>query len=122
MEDLVKGGLGQLHAHQQDQSGHDQAGYVLDAAVAEGMVGVGLLPCQAEAQQRHRRGPGVGQVVEGVRRNGDGAGQPPGEEFADEQQDVQGDAHSAAQGAVGPADGGRGDVVPVRNEPAAQQS
>ena len=88
MEDLVKGGLGQLHAHQQDQARYDQAGYVLDAAVAKGVVGVRLFARQTEAQQRHRRGAGVGQVVEGVRRDGDGTGQLSGEEFADEQQNI----------------------------------
>ena len=101
MEDFVKGGLGQLHAHQQDQARYDQAGYVLDAPVAEGMVGVGLFARQTEAQQRHRRGAGVGQVVEGVRRDGDGAGEGPSKELAQKQQQVQPDPNSAAENTVG---------------------
>ena len=54
MEDLVKGRFGQLHAHEQDQARYNEAGYVLNTAVAEGVVRVGLFARQAEAQQRHR--------------------------------------------------------------------
>ena len=54
VQDFLQGGLGQLHTHKQDQPRHHQAGYVLHAPVAEGMLRVRLAPGQAEAQQRHQ--------------------------------------------------------------------
>ena len=102
MEDLIDGGLGQLHAHQQDQARHRKARDVLDAPVAEGVVRVRLPSRQPETQQRHCRGARVRQVIEGVRRHGDGAGQLSREKLPRKQQDIQGDAHDAAQRAVGP--------------------
>ena len=116
MEDLVQGGLGQLEAHEDDEHGHRQTGQVLQTAMAEGVLPVRLLAAQLEAQQRHGGGAGVGQVVEGVRRDGDGAGDLSGEEFAQEQQDVQTDAHRAAQDAVGLPDGGGFGVSAVPDE------
>ena len=55
----------------------------------------------AEAQQRDHRGTGIREVVEGVRRDGDGAGEGPGKELAQKQQQVQPDPNSAAENTVG---------------------
>ena len=97
MENLVHRGFGQLRAHQQDQARHHQAGDVLHPPVAEGMARVGLFPRQAEAQQRHHRGARIRQVVEGVRRDGDGAAETACRQLSGEQQQVQGNANEAAQ-------------------------
>ena len=85
------------------------------------MVNVRLLPRQMEAQQRHDRRPGVGEVIEGIRRDGNGAGELPRQELPGEEQQVQRDAHRPAEDAVGLADGGRGRVLPVRDEAAGQK-
>ena len=95
--------FGQFHAHQQDQHGHRQAGKVLRPAVAEGVTGVRGLGGDAEAQQGHHGGSGVGEVVEGVRRDGDGPGEGARQKLSGEQQHVQADAHNPAEDAVGPA-------------------
>ena len=122
VEDFLKRGLGQLHAHQKDQPRHRKAGDILDASVAEGVVGVRLPACQPEAQQRHRRGARVRQVVEGVRRHGDGAGELSGKELPRKQQNIQDDAHHAAQRTVGPPHRRRRHIFPVRDQPPGQQS
>ena len=74
--------------------------------MAEGVVRVRLLPRQLEAQQGDEGAAGVGQVVEGVGGDGDGAGERSGEEFSGEQQHIQADAHRAAEDAVSLAEGG----------------
>ena len=101
VQDFFDGGLAQLEAHEEDEHGNRQAGEVLDAAVAEGVVGVRLLARQLEAQERDDGGAGVGEVVEGVGGDGDGAGEGAGEEFTGKEQDVQSNAHRAAEDAVG---------------------
>ena len=99
MEDLVKGGLGQLHAHQQDQARHDQARDVLHPAVAEGVVGVRLFappdgspaasPPRSPASDRLLKASAVTAMepLTAVRRR----------TCPHEQQNIQCDAHSAAQ-------------------------
>ena len=69
--------------------------------MTEGMLGVGLLSCKLEAEQRHNARARIGEVVEGVRRDGDGAGEGPGKELAQKQQQVQPDPNSAAENTVG---------------------
>ena len=83
-----RGALAQLHAHQEDEQGHQQPGEILHAAMAEGVVGVRLLTCQTKAHQGHHGGGGVGEVVEGVGGDGDGAGNEAGGEFARKEQQV----------------------------------
>ena len=122
MEDLVKGGLGQLHAHQQDQARYDQAGYVLDAAVAKGGVGVRLFARQTEAQQRHRRGAGVGQVVEGVRRDGDRARKRPRKQLEREEQQIDDNAHRSAKHTVSAPHCGIRRVLIVFDEPTRKKT
>ena len=103
MQDLLNGRLPQLQAHQQDQDRYRQAGDVLHPPVAEGVFGVRLLPRQLKPHQCHEGGPGVRQVVEGVRRDGDGPGEGARQKLSGEQQHVQADAHNPAEDAVGPA-------------------
>ena len=101
VQDLIQGLLGQFHAHQQNQHGYRQTGEVLRPAVAEGMAWVRRFGGNAEAQQRDHRGTGIREVVEGVRRDGDGAGEGPSKELAQKQQQVQPDPNSAAENTVG---------------------
>ena len=100
MQDLVQRGLGQLKAHQQNQHGHGQAGQILDAAMAEGVIRIRLLPCQLKAQQGDKGASGVGEVVEGVGGDGDRAGEGAGKELPGEQQHIQRNAHRAAEDTV----------------------
>ena len=106
VQDLVQGGPAQLVTHQQDQQRHRQAGQVLHPPVAERVLRVRLLARQAEAHQRHEGAAGVGEVIEGVGGDGDGAGEGARQEFSQEQQDVQPDPHRAAEDAVAPAEDG----------------
>ena len=91
--DLLHRGLGQLHPHQQDGRRHDEAGQVLDAPVAEGVVVVGLFGGQPEARQGHHRGARVRQVVEGVGGDGDGAGEHARQQLPRREEQVEHDAH-----------------------------
>ena len=65
----------------------------------KGWPGSGALA--AMRKQRDHRGTGIREVVEGVRRDGDGAGEGPGKELAQKQQQVQPDPNSAAENTVG---------------------
>ena len=73
VEDLFDGGPAQFHPHQQDHQAHQQPGQVFHAAVAEGVAGVGLLPGQLEATRVTTEEPASDQVIEGIRRDGDGS-------------------------------------------------
>ena len=88
---------------------------------AEGMLGVGLLSCKLEAEQRHDARARIGEVVEGVRRDGDGAGERAGEQLECEEQHIEADAHDAAEHPVGLPYGRRGDVLAVFDEFFGQQ-
>ena len=85
MQDLVQRGFCQFNAHQKNQHGHRQTGEILDTAVAKGMVNIRLLTCQLEAQQRDAGTACIGEVVEGVGSDGNGAGEDTGEKFAGKQ-------------------------------------
>ena len=102
-QDLLNGGFAQFQAHQQDEHRHRQARDVLHPPVAEGVLRIRLLSRQLKAHQRHEGGTGVRQVVEGVRRDGDGPGQGARQELPGKQQHIQADAHDPAEDAVGPA-------------------
>ena len=103
---LPDGACKQLNAHDDYHSRHSQAAYVLYPAVAEGVIRVGLLAREPEAQQGDNRRSGVGKVVEGVGGYGYGAGDHSGHVFAREQQNIQEYAQQAAQAAVGIPYGG----------------
>ena len=100
-QDLPNGLLGQLHAHQQDQHGDRQPGEIFRPAVAEGVVWIRHFGGDAEAQQRHHGGTGIGQVVECVRRDGNGTGESSGKELPGKEQQIQADPHRAAENTVG---------------------
>ena len=99
-EDLPDGGLAQLQPHQEDHQAHQQPRQVLRPAVAEGVSIVGLLSRQLKSHQSHHRRARVGQVVEGIRRDGDGAGHNAGEELARRQQQIEHNPHRPGQDAV----------------------
>ena len=90
--------------------------------MAEGMLRIGLLPGEPEADNGDHRGGGVGQVVEGVRHYGDGACDEPGKELHREQQDVQSDAQRAAERAIAAANGGVCRVFTAGQEKFDKQS
>ena len=116
VQDLGQGAFAQLKAHGDDQGRQQQPCQVLHPAMAEGVVQVRLLPCDGKAQQGDHRGPGVRQVVEGVRHNGHRAGEQTGKIFPCEQQDVEENAVHGAEGAVSPAHPCIGHIFAVLNE------
>ena len=120
VQDLLHGGLPQLHTHQQDQSRHYKTRYVLDAPVAEGVLGVRLLSRQLKAQQRHHRRACIRQVVEGICRHGHRAADSPGEQLSAEQQQVQTDPYQPAQAAVGQPYRRISGIFPVPDQPMRQ--
>ena len=97
VQDLADGGLGQLIADDQDQSGNGQAGQVFEPGVAEGMMLVGRLLRQVEAHQGDDGGAGVGEVVHGVGGDGNGAGQGTHCQLGGEEQQVADDADDAGK-------------------------
>ena len=101
MQNFIKGGSGQLKAHEDDQQGNEQTGQIFDSAMTEGVAGVRFLTGHLKADQRDQRGARIGQVVEGVRGDGDGIAEKPCEKFSQKQQDIEADSHAAAQHAVG---------------------
>ena len=70
MDDFRYGGFDQFHTDDKNQRCHRQTGQVFHSGVAVGVVLVGGLFGQLEAQQRHHGAGGVGQVVDSV--GGDG--------------------------------------------------
>ena len=121
VEDLFKGAFDQLEAHQDDNARQHKPGQILGPAVAEGVIRIGLFPGNGKAQQGDDGGTRVRQVVEGVRRDGHGAGDEPGNILARKEQQVQENPVQAAHGPVGPADGGTGYVFVVFDEEFCQQ-
>lgn len=101
MEYLLHRALCQLHAHKENDHGDDEAGDILQPPVAERMLRIGPLPRQLEAEQRHDARSRVGEVIEGVRRHGDGAGERTGKQLERKEQHIKADADDAAENAVG---------------------
>ena len=95
-KDLLEGGLAQLEAHEQDDDRDRKPGEVFHTAVAEGVIPVGLLPRQPEADEGHDGGAGIGKVIEGIGGDGDRAGHRTGDELAEEQQNIKADAGKPA--------------------------
>ena len=117
MQDLFNRGTAQLVPHQNDDDGHRQPGYVFVAAVAEGVFLIRLAAAEFEADQCQHGGTGVGKIVEGVCHNADGAADHTGKVLARKQAYVQENAHHAAQGAVGGAQLGRGEILSPDEDP-----
>ena len=112
----------QLKAHQQNNERDDKPRDVLDPPVAEGMLGVRLLPREAKAQKRHDGRPRVGQVVERIRCDGDRARQRAGEQLEREEQEVDDDTHRAAEHAISAAHLRRADILIVANQVLGEKS
>ena len=104
VQDLTDGGLGQLIADDEDQARHGKAGQILEPGVAEGVVLVGGLLRQVEAQQGHDGGAGVGEVVHGVGGDGHGTGQSAHRQLQGKEQKIADNAHNTRQ----PTGGGTG--------------
>ena len=86
------------------------------------MLGVGLLPGQTKAQQRHDGRARVGQVVESVRRDGDRARKRAGKQLEREKQQVDGNAHRAAKHTVSAPHCGIRRVLIVFDEPTRKKT
>ena len=86
VDDLVDGFAQGDEAGHEDDDGDDDAGEVLHAAVAEGVVAVGPAPGELRAHDGDDGGQGVGGVVDAVQDDGDGMGhEPDGHLEGDEQ-------------------------------------
>ena len=71
--------------------------------MAVGMVGIGRLVRQTEADQGHHRTGGIGQIVQRVGGDGYGAAENADGELHGKQQDIAENAHSAGKTADGRA-------------------
>ena len=112
MQDLFHRGLAQFVTDQNDDHGHRQTGQILPPGVAVGVVGIGRLLRQLEAQQRHDGAHRVGQVVQSVRRDGNGGCQGTGDQLQRGQQQVADDARNAGELAHRRPDTGL--LIPIR--------
>ena len=72
----------------------------------KGMLGIGLPPAQARADDGDQRGAHVRKVVDRVRKHGNAARQQTRDHFGDAQQRVERDAYAARQLAIGAPHGG----------------
>lgn len=97
MQDFFHRGLAQLYADDKDDGSHDQAGKIFDPRMAVGMFLVRRLGCHAETQQRHDGAGGVGEVVDGIRCDGDGAGNRADQQLCREKDQVTDDPNRPAQ-------------------------
>ena len=97
MENLLNGGFSQLHADDQNQDCHKKAGEVFHSRMTIGMLRVCGTLRHFEAQQRDQRGGRIGEVVYGVGRNGDGAGEGARQQLSRKKQEIADDAHNPSQ-------------------------
>ena len=88
MQNAEDGALDQLRADQQDHRRDGQSREILDPVIAVGVRVVRRLGRQLEAHQRYNGAGRVGEVVDGVRRDGDAPGERPGEKLPGAQQHV----------------------------------
>ena len=122
MQDRAHGVAQQFKAHQQNDDRDDEARDILQPPVAERMLGVGLLPGQTKAQQRHDGRARVGQVVKGVRRDGDRARKRPRKQLEREEQQIDDNAHRAAKHTVSAPHCGIRRVLIVFDEPTRKKT
>ena len=116
MQDLVYRVPQQLKPHEDDDHRDRKTGKILDASVSKGVIRIRLLAGKLEAKQRDGARARVREVVERVRRDGDGAGDRAGKELEREKNDIQADTHDAAEHAVRLPHGGGGDILTVPDE------
>ena len=122
MQDRAHGVAQQFKAHQQNDDRDDEARDILQPPVAERMLGVGLLPGQTKAQQRHDGRARVGQVVKGVRRDGDRARKRPRKQLEREEQQIDDNAHRSAKHTVSAPHCGIRRVLIVFDEPTRKKT
>ena len=106
MENFGDGGFQQLIPRQQNQLPEQHGGQVFHPAVAEGVLRIGRGLGQHKPEQRHHGGGGIRQVIEGVRDDGQAAGQQTGGELQRKQQCVCDNPRDTGELAVGTAHGG----------------
>ena len=114
--DLLHGRFTELKADEDDEHGDDESRDVFDSAVSEGVVLVGLLLRHTEADERNDGRACIGQVVEGVRHNGDCTAEQTCKKFDAEKNEIQDNSQRAAERAVGVSDLGRSGVFMIGNE------
>ena len=120
VEDFHHRFLAQRKPDGQDGDADHQPGKVFVPGVAVGVLGVRGLGGQPEADEADDVGRSVGQVVQSICHDGDGAEQGAGNQFADAEQQIAGHADQAGQVAVGGADGGVAGVVRVPDKQTDQ--
>ena len=103
MENFLDGGLGKLHTDDQDQHGHQQPGQVFHTRVAVRMLLIGGTLGQLKAEQRYKRGRGIGEVVHSVGSDGDGTRQCARNELSGKEQEVAHQPHQSGKPSVSAA-------------------
>ena len=97
VHELVVGLLDQVHAQSEDDDGHAQAGHVLVAAVAVGVVRVCRLGGELKAGKAQDVARGVGEIVHSVGHDGDRAEQETEHRLGRAERHVADDAHDACK-------------------------
>ena len=92
--------LEEIESDGDDDDRDHQPGHIFQPPVPEGVFVVSRFGGQFEAQQRHHRRAGVGEVVDRVGHDGNTAGDQPYRQFCGKEPDVADDAHRAGQFAV----------------------
>lgn len=105
MEGFADAAFQKLQSDDKDENGNHQPGEIFVSAVTVGMLLIGGLGCQLEAQKADDAGGSVGQVVHRVRHNGNRSGQPSCGQLDDEQKDIGKNPGDAEQFSVFCADG-----------------
>ena len=114
--DLFHGRFTELEADEDDEHGNDESRDIFDSAVSEGVVLVGLLLRHTEADERDDGRTRVGQVVEGVRHDGNCTAEKTCKKFNAEKNEIQDNSQRTAERAVGVSDLGRSGVFMIGNE------
>ncbi len=121
VDDLGDGGADQFHCHDKDNDGDNQAGNIFASAVAEGMIGIGLLCRDLKSDHGNNGGTGIREIVKGIRNDGDGTAEQPCRKFGCKQKNIEENAETAADHTVFPADGRGIRILSVRNQEMNQQ-
>lgn len=100
VNDLDDGILEQLKCHKQDEKSHHKPGDIFKSAVPEGVVGVGVLPRELEAKERHDGRARVRKIIKGVRRDCDRTAEHPGDKLSCKEQEIQGDSNRATEHSI----------------------
>ena len=122
MQDFFHRAFAKLYPHEQDDERYDEPCDVFKAAVPERVFRVRLLRGEPKSEQRDRGRPSVGEIIERVGRDGDGAAQNAYKELGDAQQRIEQDAHRTTEDAVGLPHLGGSSILKIGDAASGQKA